>query len=44
MHCYTQNIKALGIVVLEKKSSSCFPFVSLLERSVTMETRIPALM
>ena len=44
MHCYTQNIKALGIVVLEKKICSCFPFVSLLELSVAMETRISALM
>ena len=34
MHCYTQNIKALGILVSEKKifsSFSLFPFVSLFE-------------
>ena len=41
---HKKNIKALGIVVLEKKLCSCFPFVSLLELSVAMETRIPALM
>ena len=44
MHCYTQNIKAPGIVVSEKKLCSCFPFVSLLELSVAMKTRILALM
>ena len=41
---YYANIKALGIVVSEKKLCSCFPFVSLLELSVAKETRIPALM
>ena len=24
-HCYTQNIKALGLMVLEKKIFFCFP-------------------
>ena len=41
---HTKNSKALGIVVSEKKLCSCFSFVSLLELSVAMETRIPALM
>ena len=27
IHCYTQNRKALGIVVLQKKICSCFPIV-----------------
>ena len=42
MHCYTQNIKALCIVVSEKKMFHVFPFVSLLELCVAMETRILA--
>ena len=40
---HTKNSKALGIVV-SKKLCSCFPFVSLLELSVAMETRILGLM
>ena len=30
-HCYTQNMKALGLVVLEKKIFYVFPIVSLWE-------------
>ena len=39
--CYTQNMKALGLVVSEKKIFFyVFPTVSLWERSVAMETRV----
>ena len=31
IHCYTQNMKALGLVVSEKKIFLCFPIVSLWE-------------
>ena len=40
IHCYTQNMKALGLVVSEKKIFLCFPIVSLWELSVAMETRV----
>ena len=30
-HCYTQNMKALGLVVSEKKIFLCFPIVRLWE-------------
>ena len=41
VHCYTQNMKALGRVVSEKKIFLCFfPIVSLWELSVAMETRV----
>ena len=39
-HCYTPNMKALGLVVSEKKIFICFPIVSLWELSVAMETRV----
>ena len=39
-HCYTQNMKALGLVVSEKKILYVFPIVSLWELSVAMETRV----
>ena len=41
-HCYTQNMRALGLVVSEKKIFFLyvFPFVSLWEPSVAMETRV----
>ena len=38
-HCYTQNIKALGLMVSEK-IFLCFPIVSQRELSVAMETRV----
>ena len=41
IHCYTQNMKGLGLVVSEKKIFLCFPIVSLWELSVAMETRVP---
>ena len=31
IHCYTQNMKALGLVVSEKKIFYVFPIVSLWE-------------
>ena len=37
IHCYTQNMKALGLVV----SNNVFPIVSQWELSVAMETRVP---
>ena len=41
IHCYTQNMKALGLVVSEKKIFFyVFPIVSLWELSVAMETRV----
>ena len=41
IHSYTQNMKALGLVVLEKNIVLCFfPIVSLWELSVAMETRV----
>ena len=40
IHCYTQNMKALCHVVLEKIFFSCFPIVSLWKLSVAMETRV----
>ena len=40
IQCYTQNIKALDLVVSEK-IFICFPIVSLWEQSVAMETRVP---
>ena len=41
IHCYIQNMKALGLVVSEKKIFYVFPIVSLWELSVAMETRVP---
>ena len=41
IHCYKQNMKALGLVVSEKKIFLCFfSIVSLWELSVAMETRV----
>ena len=41
IHCYTQNMKALGLVVSEKKIFFMFfLIVSLWELSVAMETRV----
>ena len=41
IHCYIQNMKALGLVVSEKKIFFyVFPVVSLWELSVAMETRV----
>ena len=41
IHCYTQNMKALGLVVSEKKIFFyVFPIVSLWELSAAMETRV----
>ena len=41
IHCYTQNMQALGHVVSEKKIFfKVFPIVSLWELSVAMETRV----
>ena len=41
-HCNTQNIKALGLMVSEKKIFVfVFPIISLCELSVAMETRVP---
>ena len=41
IHCYTQNMKALGLVVSEKKIFFfVFPIVSLWEPTVAMETRV----
>ena len=37
-HCYTQNMRGLGLVVSEKKIFYVFPIVSLWELSVAMET------
>ena len=42
-HFYTQNIKALGFMVSEKKIFYVFPIIALCEISVTMETRVPIL-
>ena len=39
IHCYIQNLKALGLVILEILFL-CFPIVSLWELSVAMETRV----
>ena len=39
-HCYTQNMRGLGLVVSEKKIFICFSIVSLWELSVAMETRV----
>ena len=39
IHCYIQNMKALGFVVSEKILFMFFPIVSLWELSVAMETR-----
>ena len=35
-HCYTQNMRALGLVVSEKKIFICFSIVSLWELSVKL--------
>ena len=40
IYCYSQNMKALGHVVSEKKIFYVFPIVSLWELSVAMETRV----
>ena len=40
IHCYIQNMKALGLVVSEKIFFYVFPTVSLWELSVAMETRV----
>ena len=37
----TQNIKALGLMVSEKKIFYVFPIITLWELSVAMETRVP---
>ena len=39
-HCYIPNIKAVGLVVSEKKIFLVFPVVSLWDLSVAMETTI----
>ena len=39
-HCYTQNIKALGLIVSEKKILFMFPSKSQLELSVAIGTRV----
>ena len=39
--CYTRNIKALGLIVSEKKVFYVFPIITLWELSVAMETRLP---
>ena len=39
-HCYIPNIKAVGLVVSEKKMFLVFPIVSLWDLSVAMETTI----
>ena len=39
-HCHIQNIKAVGLVVSEKKIFLVFPIVSLWDLSVAMETTI----
>ena len=39
-HCYIPNIKAVGLVVSEKKFFLVFPIVSLWDLSVAMETTI----
>ena len=39
LHCYTQNMKALCLVV-SAKMILCFPIASLREHSVAMETRV----
>ena len=39
-HCYTQNIKALGLMVSEKIFFYVFPIITLWELSVVMETRV----
>ena len=39
-HCYIPNIKAVGLVVSEKKIFLVFPIVSLWDLSVAMETTI----
>ena len=42
IYCYTQNMKALGLVILEKKVFFyVFPIVILWELSVAMETLVP---
>ena len=38
-HCYTQNIKALDLIVSEK-IFYVFPIITLWELSVAMETRV----
>ena len=40
IHCYIQNMKALGLVALEENIFYVFPIVSLWELSVAMETRV----
>ena len=40
-NCYTQNIKALGLMVPEKKLYLCGPMVSQWQLSVAMGTRVP---
>ena len=40
IHCYTQDMKALVLVVSEKKIFYVFPIVSLWEIYVAMETRV----
>ena len=39
-HCYIPNIKAVGLMVSEKKIFLVFPIVSLWDLSVAMETTI----
>ena len=40
-HCYTQNMKALDLVVSEKKIFLlCFPIVSVWKLSVALKTRV----
>ena len=40
-HCYSQNIKALGLMVSGKKIFLSFPHYNTLGISVAMETRVP---
>ena len=42
IHCYTHNVKTLGLVVPEKKFVLCFPIVNLGELYAVMETRVLA--
>ena len=40
-HCYTENIKALGLMVSETKMFYVFPIITLWELSVAMKSRVP---
>ena len=41
IHCYTQNIKGLGLVVLEKKIFLCFSHCKSMGAICCHETRVP---